>query len=434
MASGGYSDENPIRPEDLVEAHVEVTDPPQNPDGSDSSDASSDGSESESDGTEDEEASPKSADHQHHQRSPKNDPDASSSVVASDGTTSQQVVPVIEVFCDEDFEAMVALAMKSKEEKELEKLVKNSELRWKYFYSKQIEIGKHYRKVKRAREKKERDEKKKIEKSEAPEKKTTITLNIKKPDGSSFSITIGSRGTVKTVRDTIFALNPTLYSKKALKSMRYMVGESTMNDHPRRELTSKDGWGLKDGDTIVMNPRGQGGGKRGLASIALGRGKDDVLKNLEESVVMGILRCNASAGTSPLIDNLINIVKNIMASAKTEQLNMDVFLQSLNDQEMEKLLTVTSVSTKVESRCKAIADVVFKGHLNHLIEIKSQLDASFNILPLVIQYLLLQKFGDQGANIGWAVFTSSVSNIIKSKASASSREDVQMGGSADIEM
>eukprot|EP00438_Fugacium_kawagutii_P011303 Skav205058 [mRNA] locus=scaffold142:231626:232930:+ [translate_table: standard] len=355
------------------------------------------------------------------------DPDASGSGEVVSTTTAN----LEKIIADEFDEANKKLMKKiddAKTSQECEDVLKEAKFRTKFFYdiflkcqAKQKVLKKKENDAKKAEEKEKKKAEEKARKASEP---TNLTVNINM-DGKNYPITIPKSATFKTIRDILNSTHPQVFAtKRFTKNLKFIYKEMDLSDHSRR---TAQGWDMKEGDVIYVQPRGAGGGKRQMNTLT-GKSKDDQMKTLEESIGMAVLRISAHPHASPAIEKMKSQVSNITQSIKAGQVNMDTFFQSLPDKSMERLLTITSVSTKVESRCKAVSDIVFESLLSELNEVKTQLEASYHVLPVLIQYVLMENFGDQSGNIQWSAMMTSISQAVKSKAVANASRTPTAGG------
>ena len=104
--------------------------------------------------------------------------------------------------------------------------------------------------------------------------------------------------------------------------------------------------------------------------------------------------------------------------AKQDTTDMKTFLNALTMKDLEKLLTTTSTSTRVNERCKVVSDALYQTDLTQLRELFRVVDLMIKSLPLATQFLIVSKYSDDGGNINWQSFISDVSDAIKAKVQA----------------
>ena len=417
----------------LIPSEEVVTDPSQvmpvvADDVSDGSNSSEESETEHSDGTEDEQNSPRSGDGQESDKdkdkTPRNDPGSSSSAVA---TGASETFTVPESFIDAVFEEEVNQALVNKDEAELRMLLSKGMNINKFYYDKCVELRAAGNKAKRIREKKERNLRKAQEKQEREEEEVTdITITVVFGE-TTFSMTIPKSCTLKMFRELLGAFHPKLFpSKKMLKGLRYEFAGKSIEEHARRcfgEGKGKDaGWRMVNGSVVRVSVRGLGGGKRAITSSG-GKSKEESLKSLDDIINMSLLRFQSA---SPAISEVANQVTQALGSVKSGALDMNTLIKSLPEKDMEKLLSVTAISTKMDARCKAVSDIIFSSNLKKLNEVKNQLETSYYTLPTLTQYILTEKYGDGASNISWTSFTSAVGRSIKEHAKSQKGTDAEM--------
>ena len=164
-----------------------------------------------------------------------------------------------------------------------------------------------------------------------------------------------------------------------------------------------------------------GGGKRSLASG--NSSKQETTMRLEDMIGMNMLRFNAQPNASPAISALVQKITQATHIANQQDISMKQILRELDMGDLQKLLTVTSSSTKVESRSTKVAEVIFNQNYHMLLEVENQTKKAFQSLPLVAQLLLMKKYSDEAGNISWTQFTHDVSAVIQVKTRQDANAD-----------
>ena len=146
-------------------------------------------------------------------------------------------------------------------------------------------------------------------------------------------------------------------------------------------------------------------------------GKSALLKELQDRIQMAMLRFAGHNINNPTINE---VVRNVQAmSGVAETLNEQAIketLAAMNDSSVEKMLTITSVSTKPEARSKTISEILFATTFSRLDEIETQCQNARKVLTHAVMYMMLSIWGDDSANINWSAFTKMAAEVIKDNA------------------
>jgi len=151
------------------------------------------------------------------------------------------------------------------------------------------------------------------------------------------------------------------------------------------------------------------GGKRpnnnpsASSNPAAGAKNRDEALTMIEMVGTSMLRFQAHPNASPAVNAVVQRMTQIVNIARQKQIDMNQLLFQISNESIKKLQTTTT-STKVEARCLAISNVLFGDLVQLLSELKRQYDHSVAIMPLVTQYLMTAKYGDDAGAIGWTTF------------------------------
>lgn len=224
---------------------------------------------------------------------------------------------------------------------------------------------------------------------------------------------------------TIF-VNPTW----KCKSMAYLIAHEIrvnptylrfymMNDDMIWMNLSFTDNGIKDKTTVKVMMGISGGGKRAKAeakssaggNIVSGLDKDAASKKLEDSIGMVLMRCRNFPNLAPCITTVCNKIFDLMNRIKQETFSMEQALKELNVKQLAKLREVKGYSTRVQERCKMIADVFFNTDIVQMREVATQLEDLNVSMVHAIQQALISEFADEAGTIGWDGFTKMVQEI-----------------------
>lgn len=182
---------------------------------------------------------------------------------------------------------------------------------------------------------------------------------------------------------------------------------NSLDDHHRRTLFK--GWGITDGSVIYAAVRGQGGGKRAMASKGVSSQHDAVLLSTHKM--------------SPVIENLIGHIKDLKDKTDKGSFELSAMVENLSVKDMQKPIANVSANNPDEAKCKTVSDMVFGALSTNVNELGKQAQLAKKALQILVQFVLVSKMSDDYANISWANFTSFLSNAMAQKAKA---EDVKM--------
>ena len=170
---------------------------------------------------------------------------------------------------------------------------------------------------------------------------------------------------------------------------------------------------------MPLSLRSQGGGKRGKDEATSSDGKKGQMKALQEQMESAMFRFVGNNINNPTIQEVVLNVQAMMRVSKTEDKDaIRATLEAQSDMGLCKLLSITSVSTKPEARCKALSEILFEGSYARLDEIQSQCSSACKLLPNSVFHMMLAIWGGDNATIAWADFTKMVADVIKDRALA----------------
>ena len=173
---------------------------------------------------------------------------------------------------------------------------------------------------------------------------------------------------------------------------------------------------------VLCNKRGRdgGGGSRDK--------KAQLLSSLKEDVEMMTLRATAKNLNNPTIAECLTNMNAMFQVAEAKDKNsIKQALDALSAEDLEKLLGVTSVSTRALDRSKAIAETLFKNSFVTLGEIGKQCEMAKAAVPQSVYYMMLGVFGDESGTVNWADFTALVSKTMAEKAIAAANAGAGRG-------
>ena len=172
--------------------------------------------------------------------------------------------------------------------------------------------------------------------------------------------------------------------------------------------------------TVDIRTTISGGGKRGAGQVASStnpasgaKSKQEAMDMIEEKVGMCVLRFNSVAGASPSITTCSNRITQLMNMAKQENFDMKAMLMTLSETNINKMMNVTTASTRPEARCKIISDIIFADLTTQLNELKRQYELAMVVLPTATQFMMTSKFSDETGGIAWTEFMKLLGTIVK---------------------
>ena len=140
------------------------------------------------------------------------------------------------------------------------------------------------------------------------------------------------------------------------------------------------------------------------------------MRMLHDSMHMLLLRLQTNLNASPVIPKINEAV--VKQNAVSEDVSCE-FLEELlagrglNEKAFDKLLMITTVSTRKEERCKQIAAILFSGEMAALNELGALATAGKTVLELSVQLVISKMFMDPTGLLAWEKFVAKIGGIIK---------------------
>jgi hypothetical protein len=145
-----------------------------------------------------------------------------------------------------------------------------------------------------------------------------------------------------------------------------------------------------------------------------------------EEIDMNIMRCQSNPNVSPDITKATDSIKTIMKRLSEETVTMKGIFTDLKKEDLKKLMLVTTLSTKIDTRCRAISNIVFRSLNDSINEVVLQTKLVSKTLPMVVQSIMMDKFSDEAGNLQWSAFLSVVNETaqgMNASVSASPRDE-----------
>lgn len=302
-------------------------------------------SESENEGTDVVENSPHSRDGDDQPEGDGHDPDASGSGQTVAITPLEpMVIHPIEDYVDEELEGLMKEIQSIKETgkstvlntQDLVNIRENLSKKVAYYHKIFTKAGEANRKMVRVEKKEAKSKTDKKEKT--PLEPKQLTLNCKF-NGKNFVIKVLDNQRLKQVREALQSTFPSTFkSGKFVKSLRYEYKGMDMDQHTRRNLgqgsTGASGWKISDGDSIIINIRARGGGKRGSST------RDDL--DTSSNLIMPL---------TPMEGDHI-FIKNAIA---IKEIAMVAWLNSLDVGTLKNLLSILDNQGKTGNVIKLVS-------------------------------------------------------------------------------
>ena len=426
-ADGGYPEASPL---EAVMTALQLGEPEDNQSETEGENTSSsegetededkDGTDKSRDGGDDEQGDGGDSPH---------DPDASAS--ASAGVVPPNAINIEEGWTDPDVEELMEQVMIAQKEgksdmlnlQDLKNLRKNCDKRATYYYKMAVEVGKAVRKVERRIKKEEKEVQKALGKAEEKSgEPTMLTINVSW-NGRMFAVKVTSDGTVKTLRDLLFLNNPGVFTKKLLKRVRWMVGDSDLSERSRRTLgvgkTTQAGWKLQDGTVVRLVERGEGGAKRSRATSSTEtKSKEIAMKDVISEIDQACLRFKAMGFSTPSVEKILETVLKMKDTATT---NPDGVFSALVSELPEEVITrlqsqVVASSTKPYERVKKATEIVFGNLSQPLEEIEWQCGKARELLVASTFIVIMAQYGDTSGNLSWVKYGETLTNELRNRS------------------
>jgi hypothetical protein len=176
---------------------------------------------------------------------------------------------------------------------------------------------------------------------------------------------------------------------------------------------------LIQGANYTMRTRISGGGKRAAGGGAKTQGKEAEMAALKEPMNMLLMRLQNNLNASPLFSKISEAVmkqNEVSEDITCDFLDELLLERGLNSKALDKLLTITAVSTRKEERCRQITAILFAGEIAMLSEMGALTASAKTSLELSVQLVISKMFMDPSGLLAWEKFVSKVGAIIKKKA------------------
>ena len=151
------------------------------------------------------------------------------------------------------------------------------------------------------------------------------------------------------------------------------------------------------------------GGKRAREPVE----KESMVKQVEEELGTMTMRINSHPNASPVITEVVRRVLHISNCANDPNITPSQMISDFDVSKLKLLLKVQGCSTKVDAKCKKMADIVFNDLVDGLHELVKQTEIATKCLRSVLHVFMLKKFSDSNGNIDWDKFTTEVANVLE---------------------
>ena len=178
---------------------------------------------------------------------------------------------------------------------------------------------------------------------------------------------------------------------------------------------------LEEGCIYTLRTNINGGGKRAAGGGAKTLGKDAEMMTLQGSVNMMVMRLQANLNASPLfakINATIHKQNELGDELNIENLEALLAERGMTEKGLDKLLTITTVSTRKEERCRHIASIIFASEMILINELSSLTETAKNALQSNVQLVISRMFMDNTGLIAWEKFVEKIGAIIKKVSAA----------------
>ena len=162
---------------------------------------------------------------------------------------------------------------------------------------------------------------------------------------------------------------------------------------------------------VLCNKRGrQSGGTSGAS-------KETMTAELKEKVDLAIMRFQAMNMNSPVIADVVQKIHEMGEVAKNGDMNaFKQMLTALPEDLLCKMLTLTTKAAKADARCVEMSKVLFQAQHTRLGEGKKQFQSGIDVMPCVLNIVMLSLLSDDSGNIAWAKLVEMVGTAIAEKA------------------
>eukprot|EP00438_Fugacium_kawagutii_P011013 Skav214769 [mRNA] locus=scaffold3923:1650:2624:- [translate_table: standard] len=186
---------------------------------------------------------------------------------------------------------------------------------------------------------------------------------------------------------------------------------------------------VKHRDTITVQIRARGGGKRGQSG-AVKKSKENELKEMKEKIASMLMRLSGTQCLSPSIDCAKNEVLTVAKMLEDDPKKIvSKILEQLDAGKVKQLSKeVMSCSTRPVERTKKASSILFKSHLDALEELDRQRTTAIALFSEMTHYCFMVQFGDSASNISWEDWSELVTNFLTEGEEIADDVDLSFGG------
>ena len=228
--------------------------------------------------------------------------------------------------------------------------------------------------------------------SESEDGEDVMKVHVRMPSGrTTLEITVSIGETVSHLKSIILAIQGI---PRHLQRILF-EGAELQNSG----LLAADGWY----DCVL---RISGGGKRAAGGAAKTAGKETEMRMLHDSMHMLLLRLQTNLNASPVIPKINEAVMKqnaVSEDVSCEFLEELLVGRGLNEKGLDKLLMITTVSTRKEERCKQITAILFAGEIAMLNELGALATSGKTVLELSVQLVISKIFMDPTGLLAWEI-------------------------------
>ena len=171
-------------------------------------------------------------------------------------------------------------------------------------------------------------------------------------------------------------------------------------------------YNIPNESTLHLAGRLRGGGKRGLSSVTT---KRDVLKKVQDELNDCLTKFYVKPLNSPIINSVVANVHNVGQLKLHEIIGENGHLERLHEDALSELTMITTSSVHVNSRMQRMAEIIFEDTLSQVNDMKTQVKAAEEVMPLAMKHMMINNFADYNGNVSWVDFIKNVQEIMKRK-------------------
>jgi len=226
-------------------------------------------------------------------------------------------------------------------------------------------------------------------------------ISVRMPDGQSCRYKMGDRSKVMFLKFQI-KLNTGIPRHE----QRLIFSDQTLED--RKSLAD---YGIKDEDTVHLQLRILGDGKRGRGE----KNKASRLAEFREDAGTAMLRITASPTTAPGIQDVVNVCTEITAQLNTPIAATIVtwMIGRTSDAKLRELNTCCTTSNAMETRMSVVTDNFFSTQKGVLAELNLQIKKCEDLMSCYSHMAMMSQYGDDSGNIHWTEFTREVTATLE---------------------